>query len=548
MSTTKEWKRYEKGIAFNKKKDYYDKSNLNLKFFKGDQWVGVQSNGMPTPVFNVIKRAIQFFVSNLMSSDVKVQFTPLEYRADEELEFGGTASDMATAEIDNILDKCKFENRSREALFEAAITGDSAMHIYFNPTKKPYNGTQGQFLGEIEMELLGGGNVFLGNPNSSIISTTTQPYVILDGRDSVANLKREAKFYKESPEIETDDSKETMSLQTDEIEADEESEDGKATYIIYYYYDHETETIKATKCTEKAYIYKDIDLEYSNYPVAFLNWEKQNNSYHGVGVTEAVIPNQIFINRMFAMVFHHLSIAAFPKAVYDSDRISHWSNRIGEAIAVSGLMPGESMQSIATYLEPGNMSNQIVQVLELAIQYTKEVIGINEAMMGDINPEAASGKAIIATVQQSVVPLENVKSNYYEWVENIGIILLDIMGTKYGLRPIQVEMTDPIDPMQGKVKQMLEFDFGMLKNTYLNCKVDVGAANYYSEIAAAKTLDGLFEKGALEVLEYLEAMPTGYIPKKQQLMNKIKERVDLQAQMELQMASMPPNTETLEMQ
>ena len=79
-----EWKKYEAGKKYNGRLDppYYDTVNLNLDFFNGNQWKNLKSNGMPTPVFNILKRGVQFFVASLMSNRVKVNFSPLEYRDD----------------------------------------------------------------------------------------------------------------------------------------------------------------------------------------------------------------------------------------------------------------------------------------------------------------------------------------------------------------------------------------------------------------------------------------------------------------------------------
>ena len=42
-------KRYDKGYAFNQQIGLYDQVKVNEDFFVGNQWEGVQSNGLPTP-------------------------------------------------------------------------------------------------------------------------------------------------------------------------------------------------------------------------------------------------------------------------------------------------------------------------------------------------------------------------------------------------------------------------------------------------------------------------------------------------------------------
>ena len=518
-----EWKKYEAGKKYNGRLDppYYETVNLNLDFFNGNQWKNLKSNGMPTPVFNILKRGVQFFVASLMSNRVKVNFTPLEYR-DDGIE-GMDVSEIATNEVENLFDKFNMDNRIRDALFDAGVMGDVAAHFYWDVESKPYNGTLGLAEGEIGFELIDGTNIYFGNPNSPIVDVKTQPYIIISGRDLVKNLKDEAKLHRNNADIKNDNDVDDIAGSQGNIELDIDGDDDKkAKYIIYYYYDKETKTIKVSKLCEKEYIYKDIDTGLTRYPIAWLVWEKQKNQYHGRAICTSMIPNQIFINRMFSMVMYHLMMSAFPKAVYDADKIPAWSNEIGQAIPIHGIMPGDSIKSLAGYLEPGNMSSQIIQAIELTIQYTKECLGVNEAMMGDINPESASGKSIIATVQQSVVPLENVRANLYEWCEEIGRILLDMMGNYYGQRPLVI--TD-----ENGNKQVIEFDFNLLRNVYLYTKCDVGASSYWSEIASVETLENLLQAGHIDIIEFLESVPNNFLANKLELISKVKQRLESQA-------------------
>jgi hypothetical protein len=291
-----------------------------------------------------------------------------------------------------------------------------------------------------------------------------------------------------------------------------------------------------------AYIYKDVDTGLSRYPVAWGNWEKQKNQYHGRALATGLLPNQIFINRMFAMVMYHLMMTAFPKAVYNEDVIDVWDNAIGSSIGVSGVDLQTNLSNIATYLQPGNMSNQIVQVIELVMQYTKETLGISDAALGQIDPKNTS--AIIAVQKSSAIPLENPKANLYEWVEEIGHILFDMMGTYYGLRPIVREIDVP-DPMTGqstpqKVTQM--FDFSLFKDLWLDVKADVGESSYWSQIAANQTLDNMLAQGHIDIVQYLERVPDEYIPQKEELIAQVQQRM-LQQQAMAQMQMQQPGAQ-----
>ena len=300
-------------------------------------------------------------------------------------------------------------------------------------------------------------------------------------------------------------------------------------------------SVHVTKATRGAIIYEDVDTGMSRYPVAWGNWEKQKNQYHGRALVTGLIPNQIFINSMFATAMRHLQLMAFPKTVYNADLISAWTNEVGQAIGVHGLQPGQSISQVAYNLQPAEMSNQIFTLIDKAVAYTKECLGATDAQLGNAKAENTSALMVLQT--NAEVPLENIRSGLYEWVEDIGAILLDMMGTYYGNRPIVIEkefeefIVGPggvpvIDPMTGQMqtqkivrKVAEEFDFSQFKHLWLNLRVDVGATTYFSEIAMTQTLDNLRRDGTLDVIQYLERIPDKLIPKKQELIDELRGRI-----------------------
>ena len=68
---------------------------------------------------------------------------------------------------------------------------------------------------------------------------------------------------------------------------------------------------------------------------------------------------------------------------------------------------------------------------------------------------------------------------------------------------------------------MQPFDFSQLKDIQLSIKLDVGASSYWSEMASMQTLDNLLMNDRITLKQYLERLPNGYIPKKQELLDDI---------------------------
>ena len=494
-------------------KNYYDVIDTNIAFANGDQWRNVQADGLPKPVFNIIKRVKQFKIASLKADNISIAIQPMEYRPqtnDLTMQQKVKDTDLANAELKNILKDVKFDAKSRTLLADGFDTGDWCLHWFFDDEVQPYKQTMPNVKGVIKCEIIDSTNVMFGNPNTRNVEK--QPYILLVGRDLVKNLQAEAKKNGEKADsIKGDDDTTYQMGDNGKVENDAEGYE-KALYIIKYF--KKNGQVYASKLTKDAYVYKERNTGLTYYPVAFNNWEEVKGSYHGRAETTGIIPNQISINKMFAMVIYHLMLTAFPTAVYDADRIENWTNEIGAQIPVTNLN-GDSIKNLAGYLEPATMSSQIMNVIEQAMQYTKETLGVGDASLGNVTMNNAT--AIIAIQKSAAVPLENVKAAFYEFVEDCGRIIIDTMGTYYGLRPVVVTGFN-------NERTVENFDFNVLKDMWLHIKIDVGNASYFSEVASVQTLDNLLNNGFIEFVEYLKRIPDEIIPNKQELITSIEQQ------------------------
>lgn len=227
---------------------------------------------------------------------------------------------------------------------------------------------------------------------------------------------------------------------------------------------------------------------------------------------------------------------AFPKAIYNSTTIAAWDNIIGGAIGIKSGIDG-NIANHATYLNPGNMSEQVFKLIDLAIQYTKDMLGASDAALGDVKPDNTS--AIIAIQQAAAVPLETIKQNLYQFVEDNGYIWLDFMANYYGVRKVDIMVL-------GK-REVKEFDFGTLKKMKLRLKIDVGPSSYWSQITAMQTIDHLLEADRITFQQYLDRVPAGLIPKSKELIEDLKQQDTKQQfiweQMARFMETLPPEVQ-----
>lgn len=521
------YKRYDKGVSFNTQINLYDTVKENENFFIGKQWEGVESNGLPTPVFNFLKRVTLFQIATISSNNLSMQATPLNSTSRYELGDLEQVTDVLNKQFAELFERNKIVTKVREFMRNAAVDGDGATYSWFDPDME----TGQEAKGGIVTEIIENTRIIFGNPNERNVQE--QPYVIIPMRKQVEYVKNLA----EKNGVRKDD--------IDSIKADSEAYDNKmdaltddrVSMYVYLYRDFETGTIHSYKCTQNVELEADKDTELKFYPITWMNWDYIQDCYHGQALISQLLPNQKFVNKAFAMAMISLMTTAYPKIVYDKTRIPKWDSRVGAAIGVNG----GDMNSIAKIIDPAQISPQIGQFIDLAVNYTQNFMGASDAALGDTRPDNTS--AIIALQRASNAPLELVKLNMYESIEDLGRIYLDMMRVYYGTRYVQVKFLSKQEMNNQPLGMSLQneefnkpFDFSILNEIPMSLKLDVGASSYWSEITTVQTLDNLLMQGKIELVDYLERIPEGYVSKKQELIDKLK---GMQAQMVGQQSASP---------
>lgn len=101
------------------------------------------------------------------------------------------------------------------------------------------------------------------------------------------------------------------------------------------------------------------------------------------------------------------------------------------------------------------------------------------------------------------------------------------MAVNYGTRMVEVAMDmdkpgeQPLGMNLPEQVFLEPFDFSRLKEVQLSIKQDVGASSYWSEMASMQTLDNLLMNKHITLKQYLERLPSGYITKKQELLDEL---------------------------
>jgi hypothetical protein len=502
------WNLYNKGRKFNNAIGLDDTVRTNENFFVGKQWEGVQSNGLPTPVFNILKRDVCFVVSTITSDNIKVQATPLAATANTHRLI--EPARIFTEECEAVMERNNLVSLIREFARDAAVRGDGCLYTYWDAEAD--TGTSHK--GAICTETIENNRVYFGNPNSRRVQS--QPFIQIESREIVRELRERAK---------ANGSEEWESITPDSDNTTPDSvklTDDKVTLILTLWRNKDTGTIWGYESTQNCEVRKAWDTGLRRYPIVWLNWDYVQDCYHGQAMLTGLIPNQIFINKIWAMSMLSIMTTAYPKIVYDKTRIPKWTNRVGEAIGING----GDVASAAKIIDPAQISPQIAQFIELAVEQTNQNLGATSVALGDTRPDNTS--AIIALQRAAATPSEITKQNIHKCIEELALVYLEFMAEYYGTRMVDTEPAPELAEVYAFAGQEMpaevptEFDFSEFKKMPMQMKLDVGASSYYSEIASIQTLDNLLMQNKITIDQYLERIPDGYIPDRRGLLNEIR--------------------------
>jgi len=469
--------RYRRCTDYNLQTDYYTKTALHQDFYIGDQWKGVNAPDLDKPVLNFIRRVCSFLAAMVASQDIQVFVNPYVHT-----EENTRIADIMNIALQQVVETSKLNVMARKAVLDGLVTGDGWLYWYSD------NGT-------IKCDLLKGTNVLFANPYVSDVQK--QPFILIEHREYLDTVIETARENGQNIQHIQPDKGCTAGLPMVTLITQLYKQDGKVWY---------------TQVTKDCIITPPVCLGGSLYPIAKFTWDMRTDSYHGIGVVENLIPNQIAANKLWAMALLHQKTMAFPKIFFDKTKLDKWTNRVGAAIGVIG----NPHDAVATSFKANDMSNQLMDLVEKTIAYTKEFMGANDTSLGNVNPENTS--AILAVQRSATIPLENQKLAFSDFLENCVMIIMDIIRTQWGERYLQL-------PAES-TGTMEKFDYSAIDVSQLSWMVQADISTPWSESVQMQTLEKLYAKQILtDAYDYVQAIPSSQLKNKQQILKKIKEKI-----------------------
>ncbi len=489
-SLSKTWLQYEAGKDYKRRIGLYQTVRQNERFYRGEQWYMMESENLPRPVFNVVKRVVDYLICSVVPQKTDIVYTDESLPYLKDTENSNRICRILTNNARYRWERSKMDSKLYRVASEAAISGDGVLYCYWKNDAKG----DGAYVGDIQTDVIDNVNLFVADVNKSDIQT--QDYIILSGRASVLSLRREAKengvSEREIAKIVADKADEADRAGDYSVYELEGTDEEKATYLIKFW--REDGKVCFEKSTRNCIINK-VRTPCTLYPVAYFNWQNTKNSFHGTSAVASMITNQKYINRAYAMVMKHMSDTAFSKVIYDKSKIPEWSNEVGEAIAAIGT---SNVSDAVSVLGVGKLQEDYLDFLDNIIASTKELSGATETALGNVNPQNTS--AILAIQAASQIPLKLIKAALYQCIEDLANIWADMTLSYFA--------NERLVPLLYSDGSYDSENLGNFVEASVRAIVKVFDAGTYNDSILVSVLDKLLDKGQITLEQYLKKIET----------------------------------------
>ncbi len=473
------WTLYEKGRNYHRLTGIYTDTDRNYRMYNGDQWHGAKLGDVEPVQKNFIKPIVKYKLSVIHDNLYAINYSSQNYENTAFRKQAEKICEMLNGYAAKVWEKDKLDFKGRRVTKDAAINDEGIIYVNFDREKmQPVN------------EIIKKNDIYYGNENDDDIQN--QPYILIRKRLPVVNAIELA-----LAEGLSEEKTELIIGDNDTFEESGEAakyELDNMVTIIYKLYKKDG-TVKFSIASRFVTIAEDIDTGLSLYPVAHFCWEEKEGSARGEGEVRYLIPNQIEVNRTEVRRVLTVKYQAYPQKVADISKIKNPAalNRVGGVIETNG-QPVEDVHKVVGTIPPAQMSPDVVKLQEDLITVTRELAGAGDTATGSVNPESASGRAILAVQQASQAPMTEQKETFKNFVEDLARIWLEylIVYSADGLS-LEEEVTDP--RTGEKAIQLVKVPQTALEQVQATVKIDVTPKGVYDKFAQEQTIENLLTNG-----------------------------------------------------
>jgi hypothetical protein len=501
------WRLYEKGRNFHRSTNVYADTDRNYRMYNGNQWEGVKLGGVEPVQKNFIKPIVKYKVSVIHDNLYAIVYSSQNYENREFRKAAERYCDLLNNYASMVWEQDKMDFKGRKVTKDAAINDEGIMYVDFDKEKnRPIN------------EIIKKNDVYYGNENDEDIQR--QPYILIRKRMPVLNAVEFAEKHGLS--------KKKLDLIIGDNDTFEESGDAakqevdNMVTIVYKFY-KEKGTVRYSIATRWVDIAEDIDTGMKRYPIAHFVWEEKEGSARGEGEVRYLIPNQIEVNRTEMRRVLTVKSQAYPYKVVDVSKVANPDalNTVGGVIKTQGSTVDDVHKIVGT-IPPAQMSPDVKQLQDDLIQMTRDLAGAGDTATGQVDPESASGRAILAVQQASQAPMTEQKETYKNFIEDLAKIWLEYLII-HAVNGVNVEET-VTDPTTGEeTVQIVNVPQVALEQLQATVKIDITPRTPFDRFAQEQTIENLLLNGLLhpqrmgELKIYYKILPDDAVAPKEMI-------------------------------
>lgn len=494
------YRRYERGVDYLEKNQVYSRVKKCVRLYEGEHWwdENVGGNKDNLVFYNFTKSIVDYKASMVSKNNMSIVYNPMNV-GDNRAEYVETCRHLNSYAEDK-WEHLKMDMVMWELVNHAAITGDA--YIYFANR-------------DLFPQIIEKTNIYFADEQERDIQK--QKYIIVSERRFVEDIRKGCK--KAVAELIVPDEPEHQ-INNDDNEV--ENDGGKVTSLLYLYKDEQGNVCYAK--STKAVIYEEGIIQgLTLYPISGMVWKRKYNSARGLGEVWGVRANQITTNKHLYRREQSAKTFSYPKPVYVKDAIANPEEimELGAAIELDVDNTVEDIHKIFDYIQPAATGNDAKVLQDEIMQVTRELANAGDNATGNIDPEAASGKAISLVVDQNAMLLTEQSATYQQCVEDIALIWLE-MWQAYNPNGLHVEYEDRENP---DMNEMVSTDIpaDTLAELKVNVRIDVSPTNAWSIYTNDQEAMNLLGNQQVTFDEYVELL-TDSNPMKGKLQNIIKAR------------------------
>lgn len=523
IKTTDIWELYQKGQNFMSK--IYANTDMNFRMYNGDQWAGLKIKGVEKIQHNFIKKTVKHKVGTITANLFAVNYSPENIETNEFMEIAQKTCDLLNKKASKVWDKDFMDKKIKKVCRKSAINGESIVYVDYDESNNiPIN------------EIISKNDIIFGDENEEEIQL--QPWIIIRQRKTISELQTLARSYGVKEE-------DVLNIRGDSDLGSASGESAKneiedKCWLLTKLY-RENGTVHFSQATKYCDLKNDIDTGLTLYQVAHYNWEDVEGSARGIGEVEQLIPNQLETNKTAMRRALTIKNIAYPQKVVNIDLINNPDaiNRVGSTIKFKNV-GNVRASDVFMNASAGTISPDSEKFQNELINLSTEINNAGDAVTGNINPESASGRAILAVQNAQNQPLNDQLIGLKSFIEDLARIWFEMwrVYAKDGLL-IEDEQTDDITG-QKTTNQVLVPQY-ILEALRTSVKVDITPKGAFDKYAQELSLENMFTTGKITFEEYVEALDTDSVMPKQKLEIILKKRAEKEKQIneyELQAAQL----------